>query len=95
MLINKPFSRNDVVSVKLTTGEEFVARYGQQTENTLEVEKPMCIVPQQNGMGLAPFMFTTVETEYKFNMSHILAVVATHPDIAKEYQEKTSSIQLS
>jgi len=94
MLINKGFAKNDVVSIKLASGEEVVARFDEKTDTTITIDKPMCIVPQQQGMGMAPFMFTTDETSFTLNLSSVVVITKTQSDLAKSYVEGTTSIQM-
>ena len=95
MLIEKPISLGDIVSFKLNSGEELVARMDDETPTEYTLFKPMVLIMQQQGLGLAPFMFG-VSPDAKFNLqAHAVSCVApTEGEIAKQYAEQTSSFQV-
>ena len=55
----------------------------------------MVIVAQQQGLGLAPFMFS-VTPDGKFNLmaTSVACIAKTESGIAKQYIEKTTGIAL-
>ena len=44
MIIEKPYDVGDVLSIKLSSGEEMVCRLEKKGEKTLTVKKPMMLV---------------------------------------------------
>ena len=95
MLINVPYKNGDVISLKLASGEEVVARLEEEKDSDLIVTKPMMLVSAQEGLGLAPFMFS-VAPDAKFNikLSSVLCVTKTEDGFGKQYLEQTSGLQL-
>ena len=95
MLIETPYKIGDTVSFKLNSGEEIVARLDAEEPGTYTLRKPMTLIAQQDGLGLAPFMFS-VSPDAKFNItvSSVSCVAKTAPEIAKQYTSQTSSIQM-
>ena len=95
MLIEAPYTNGDTVSLKLSSGEEIVTRLEEETDKQFVVKKPMVLIAQQEGLGLAPFMFS-VSPDAKFNItvSSVSCVAKTAPEIAKQYTSQTSSIQM-
>lgn len=64
MLLEKKLAKDDVVVVRLTTGEELIGKAVSVPTDTgtLEVSKPLILGMQQNqqgevGLGFGPFMF--------------------------------------
>ena len=95
MIIETPYKEGDTVSFKLSSGEEIVARLEKEDAKTYTVKKPMVLVAQAEGLGLAPFMFS-VSPDAKFNiqLTSVSCVAKTESDIAKQYTSSTSSIQM-
>ena len=55
MLIQKPIEKNDVVTVKLLTGEEIIGRFEGEDENGLHVSRAS-VVAAVYILKLVPFM---------------------------------------
>lgn len=94
MLITAPYKVGDIVSIKLSSGEEMVARLEEQKPEEIIVRKPLMLVAGQNGAGLAPFMFT-VDPESKFTLkiNNIICIVKTVKDAGDMYIQATTGIQ--
>ena len=58
MLIEKSITKGDVVSFKLASGEEVVAKLDGLDETRYVVTKPLMLTMSEKGLALAPFMFT-------------------------------------
>jgi|TARA_B110000977_G_scaffold26344_1_gene32758 hypothetical protein len=95
MLIQAPYKVGDTVSFKLNSGEELVSRLDSEDTSSYTLRKPMVLIAQKEGLGLAPFMFG-VSPESKFVLqSHAVSCVAkTEGEIAKQYVSQTSGIAL-
>lgn len=95
MLIEKPFSDGDVVSLKLTSGEEVVARFRSDTEQSITIEQPMTLVNTPQGIGLMPYMFTVEEgQELKLPKSSIVVNTHTRSETASDYLSRTTGLQM-
>lgn len=94
MIIEKPYDVGDVISIKLTSGEEMVCRLEKKGEKTLTVKKPMMLVAgSDGGAGLAPFMFTTdPSSSYKVQLNNVIVTVKTAKDAADMYTQATTGI---
>jgi hypothetical protein len=95
MLIEAPYKVGDTVSLKLTSGEEIIARLESEDTNNYTLKKPMVLIAQEKGLGLAPFMFS-VSPDGKFVMkaSAVSCVAKTEAEIAKQYTSQTSGLAL-
>jgi len=93
MLIEAPYKNGDTVSLKLSSGEEIVARLENESDKKFTLHKPMVLVMQQQGLGLAPYMYS-VSPDAKFNVlaSTVSCVAKTELEIAKQYVATTSGI---
>lgn len=93
MLIQTPYKVGDIVSVKLSSGEEMVATLEKENEKEVILKKPLMLVAGQNGAGLAPFMFT-VDQDAKFSikLNSIICIVKTAKDAASTYTQSTTGL---
>jgi len=96
MLIEEAYKQGDIITFKLNNGEEVVARLDKHGDGEFVVSKPMVLIAQQQGLGLAPFMFSVAPTS-KFYMQHngIMCIAKTESEIAKQYTTQTSGIALN
>jgi hypothetical protein len=94
MLIEAPYTNGDTVSIKLNSGEEVIARLEEDKGETVILRKPLMVAATQQGLGLAPFMFT-VSPDAKITMarSNILCIVKTDSEMSKQYIQNTTGIQ--
>ena len=95
MLIETPYKEGDNVSFKLSSGEEIIGRLEKETDTYYTLKKPMVLIAQAEGLGLAPFMFS-VSPDTKFNLrtSSVSCVSKTEDEISKQYTSQTSGIAL-
>jgi len=95
MLIETPYKEGDVVSFKLTSGEEIIGRLEKENDTGYSVKKPMVLIMQQQGMGLAPFMFS-VSPDGKFFLTYqsVSCIAKTTKEIADQYVSTTSGIAI-
>ena len=96
MILEKPRANGDVVTVKLTSGEEVIARFEEETATGVKVTKPMMLSMSQQGVGMMPYMFTVNPiTPITLNHSAIAVVSTTDEDFAKQYMSGTTGIQMA
>lgn len=95
MLVQKPTNDGDTVSIKLSSGEEMVARLESKSNDTVVVHKPLMLVAQGAGMGLAPYMFTTKDEKYTLNRHNIICIANTEKEMADKYIESTTGLKLN
>lgn len=94
MLMQKPLSKGAVISIKLTSGEEVLARYDTDNDTELCVDKPATIAQGPKGMGIIPWMMTSQTASVKINKNTVVAFTATDDEIAKAYTENTTDLKL-
>jgi hypothetical protein len=93
MLIQVPYKDGDVVSIKLSSGEEMIANLVQETADAVTVTKPLMLVAGEKGMGLAPYMFTVaMDAKINLKLNNVICIVKTAEDAAKMYTSQTSGI---
>ena len=88
---------NEVVSCRLTTGEELVATLKKDKRNDgyVELDTPLIVGRSAEGFGLMPYMMTVnPESTVTIKMEHILSMAKTNDEISKGYIKQTSGIDI-
>lgn len=95
MLFDKTRAQGDVVTVKLTSGEEIIARFEDETATGIKVSKPMVLSMSQQGVGMMPYLFTVnPNTSIVFYYTSVAVVANTDEDFGKQYMQATTGIKL-
>ena len=87
---------NEVVSCRLTTGEELVARLkkDKREDGYVELDTPLIVGRSAEGFGLMPYMMTVnPESTFSIKMEHVLSMAKTNDEISKGYTKQTSKIE--
>ena len=93
MLIEVPYKEGDTVSFKLSSGEEIVGRLDKEEDKGYTLHKPMVLVAQPEGLGLAPFMFSvSPDAKFVLQATSVSCIAKTQDDIAKQYVQTTTGI---
>jgi uncharacterized alpha/beta hydrolase family protein len=95
MLIDKGVTTGEVVTLKLTSGEELVARLDEETPTHYKLTKPMVIGMGQQGPGLMPYLFTVSQDKtIPLLKSTVTVAVSSDKTFADQYIQSTTSIKL-
>lgn len=94
MLIETPYKQDDVLTLKLSSGEELVGRLVEETDTRLVIKKPMMIVMGQQGIGLAPFVFTSQPETISLDKSKVMCWMKSDKEFSNQYITNTTGIQL-
>ncbi len=96
MIIDKGVSVGEVITVKLTSGEEIVAKLTEETARYYKLSKPMVIGMGQKDPGLMPYLFTVnPNKDIKLLKQTVTVAEATDEVFAKQFIESTSGIALA
>lgn len=96
MLIDKGVSAGEVVTLKLTSGEEIVAKLLDETDVYYKLDRPMVIAMAAQGPGLMPYLFTvSPQKEIKLAKSTVTVCAATDKVFANQFIQSTTGIALS
>lgn len=94
MLINKGISAGEVVSIKLISGEEIIARLEEDGAQGIKISKPLSVVPGPQGLGMMPFMFLSASDDMTFKKEHVIAMNPAKKEAADQYLQGTTGIAL-
>jgi hypothetical protein len=95
MLIDKGVSAGEVITLKLTSGEEIVARLNEETATHYKLTKPMVIAMGAKGPGLMPYLFTvSQDKDIALSKTTVTVAVASDKTFADQYMQSTTSVYL-
>jgi hypothetical protein len=95
MLIDKGVTEGEVITLKLTSGEELVAKLVEEGPMHYKLSRPMVIGMGQKGPGLMPYLFTVnPEKEIKLAKVTVTVAEATDKQFADQFIESTTGIKL-
>ena len=95
MLIDKGFSAGDIITIKLTSGEELIARLLEEAETYYKVSKPMVVATTPKGLGLMPYAITVdLDKDLKLSKNNVNIVDLTNKDFMNQYIELTTNFKL-
>jgi hypothetical protein len=100
MLISKNYQKNDVVTVKLVTGEELIGYYEEHDDTHVTMRKPVVPVPTQQGsVGLAPYLmssdYMTDNEKIMINGQAVVTISKTNKSFADAYSQQVSGLDMS
>lgn len=95
MLITTPYKEGDIISIKVTSGEEVIAKLVEEGPEKIVITKPFALVPGQQGLGMMPWVLS-VEPDQKIalNINTIMLVHKTQDGISKQYLEQTTGLKM-
>jgi len=95
MLIDRGVCEGEVITFKLTSGEELVAKLVEDGAAYYKLSRPMVIGMGQKGPGLMPYLFTVhPDKDVKLNKSVVAMAEATDKQFADQFIQSTTGIQL-
>lgn len=94
MLIEKSIKENDVITIKLMSGEELMCRLVEERDTYYKVSKPLVVGMTNNGPALMPYLFT-VSPDNDVKISKPVVVCELSDDeFAKQYIKSTTNIAI-
>lgn len=95
MLVSKSkYDINDIVTFKLSNGDEIVGKIVEDEMLEWKVERPCTVVPSQKGIMLIASLFTTdPDIKITLNKSHVLMHAPTAKQVKDHYLEVTTGIK--
>lgn len=95
MLIETPVQEQDIVSFKLVSGEEIIARIEKLSDDSYTVTKPFALVPSQQGLGLMPFVLSVaLDAKLVINKTAVVCFSKTDKGLASQYMQQTTGIAM-
>jgi len=96
MLIDKGVSVGEVITLKLTSGEEIVAKLVEESPTYYKLSRPQVIGMGPKGPGLMPYLFTIhPDKEVKLLKNTVTVAEATDKGFADQFIQSTTGIALA
>lgn len=96
MLIDKGVVEGEVITFKLTSGEELIAKLVEDGPAYYKLSRPMVIGMSPQGPALMPYLFTVnPEKDVKLLKGVVAMAEATDKPFANQFIEQTSGIKLA
>ena len=94
MLLDVPYKSGDTVSLKLSNGDEVVARLEDESGDVYKLHKPMMLMQSPQGqLLLSQLLYTASPTTVTIPKKNVMFVAKTMEEMAKNYIESTTGIQ--
>lgn len=96
MFITKGVSPGEIITFKLSSGEELIAKLIEETMTHFKISRPLLIAMSPQGPALMPYLFTVhPDKEIQLNKSGITVAVDTDKSFADQYIQSTTGIKLT
>jgi hypothetical protein len=96
LVTNEKYSKDDIVTFKLSNGDEVIAKIVQDADAAFVVSKPCTVMPSQQGIGLIQSLFTgDLDKNISIDKRHIMMSALTISDIQSHYVKTTTGIDLA
>lgn len=94
MLVEKKKEQSSIVAIKLTTGEEIIAKVVSDDDGLLVVNRPLSMVmaenpdnPTQTRVMFTPWMIAADKDNVSIRNTHVVAVTPARTDAAEQYEQ--------
>lgn len=95
MLIDKGISAGSVVTLKLVSGEEIIAKYVEESLDSIKISKPMSLSMSPKGLGMMPFAFTVGgDKDISVFKTAVIMISVTDKQFADQFIQSTTGIAL-
>jgi hypothetical protein len=94
MLIEKPITSGDVVSLKIVNGDELIARYESETADEIKINRPLALSAGPQGLGMMPWIFLGDRETISIKKSHVFVMVPSKKEASDQYMQGTTGIAL-
>lgn len=93
-MIQKKYTNNDILTIKLQSGEEIVGKFETEDIGSITLSKPLMLGMTQKGPGWAPVLMTVDQEKPLTFAKNCIAITApTYHEIAQQYLFQTTGIQ--
>lgn len=87
------FNKNDVITVKLTSAEEVIGRFVEETATTIILKKPLSFMMGQQGIGLIPYAFSAPEdAEIALWRTAVVSCFKSSKQVADQYIKQSTGL---
>lgn len=85
---------NDIVTMKLVTGEEVISKLVESGDSYYKINKPLVLSITPQGPAMTPFLFTAeISGDITLNKPVVVAIAITDKSTSGQYIKGTTGIQ--
>lgn len=96
MLISKPITEGSTVTLKLTSGEELVARFNGESDTHYKLGKPVVLTMTPQGIGMVPYLITVdPDLDVSISKGTVTVMATTGKQASDQYIQGTTGIKLA
>jgi len=93
-MLVQTFKSNDIITMKLVTGEEIISKFIESNDTGFKISKPLVLSITSQGPAMTPFLFTAdIAGEITLPKHAVIATASTDKQTAGQYIKGTSGIQ--
>ena len=93
MLVQNKFKKDDIISFRISTGEEIVAKLVTEDMTQYIVTRPLALIQTPKGIGLAPAMVTVDPKEdISYNNASIISIANPNKQIKDSYFKSVTGL---
>jgi hypothetical protein len=87
-------NKDEVYTIKISNGDEIVAKVTKYQDSTMVVERPLLVIPGPNGLQMMQGMFTAdPKVDVELNANCIIMIAPARTEIKDSYIQATTGIQ--
>ncbi len=95
MLIDKGVTAGEIVTIRLSNGEELITKLVEETDSYYKVNKPMVLSMGQQGIGMMPLLFTVnMDKDINITKTAVAVISSTATAFADQYLQGTTGIAM-
>ena len=92
-MLKQKFNQNDILSLKMQSGEEIICKFISQTADEYLIERPLALVMTQKGLGFAHWVQTSEEKAHMtISKDKVFTVVPTVKEAKDQHITATTGI---
>ncbi len=96
MLIDKGVTAGEVVTIKIISGAEIIAKLVDETATTYKFSKPMVVNVGAQGIALMPYVLSVdPEKTVEISKSNACLIATTDKQFSDGYTQNTTGIALA
>ena len=94
-MLKKLVKKNDTVTIKLSSGEEIIGEFIEETDTEIVINKPTVLTAAQQGVQFMPWILTAEDQRIPISKRHVAAApMVVKDEVSKAYTQSTTNIAL-
>lgn len=95
MLVNKDFTKDEVISIKMINGDELIAQFQKESADEIVIRNPVVLTMGSNGaIGMIPWCLLSERKEHPIKKSQTFIIAKTKKDACEQYLENAINMEI-